>query len=106
VEFERKAEMLEAGLRKAAEKHNIPHHINRAGSMIGIFFTDEQVINYDAAKSSNLEFFAAYYREMVEQGVFLPPSQFEGLFLSTAHSDADIEATIAAAEIAMSKLKA
>ena len=42
---------------------------------------------------------------MVEQGVFLPPSQFEGLFLSTAHSDADIEATIAAAEIAMSKLK-
>ena len=73
--------------------------------MIGIFFTDEPVINYDA-KSSNLEFFAAYYREMVEQGVFLPPSQFEGLFLSTAHSDADIEATIAAAEIAMSKLKA
>ena len=55
-------------------------------------------------KSSNLEFFAAYYREMVEQGVFLPPSQFEGLFLSTAHSDADIEATIAT-EIAMSKLK-
>ena len=106
VEFERKAEMLEAGLRKAAEKHGIPHHINRAGSMIGIFFTDEPVINYDAAKSSNLEFFAAYYREMVEQGVFLPPSQFEGLFLSTAHSDADIEATIAAAEIAMSKLKA
>lgn len=105
VEFERKAEMLEAGLRKAAEKHGIPHHINRAGSMIGIFFTDEPVINYDAAKSSNLEFFAAYYREMVEQGVFLPPSQFEGLFLSTAHSDADIEATIAAAEIAMSKLK-
>ena len=106
VEFERKAEMLEAGLRKAAEKHGIPHHINRAGSMIGIFFTDEPVINYDATKSSNLEFFAAYYREMVEQGVFLPPSQFEGLFLSTAHSDADIEATIAAAEIAMSKLKA
>ena len=73
--------------------------------MIGIFFTDEPVINYDAAKSSNLQFFAAYYREMVEQGVFLPPSQFEGLFLSTAHSDADIEAAIAAAEIAMSKLK-
>ena len=70
------------------------------------FFTNEEVINYDTAKTSNLEFFADYYREMVEQGVFLPPSQFEGLFLSTAHSDADIEATIAAAEIAMSKLKA
>ncbi|MFD0768195.1 glutamate-1-semialdehyde 2,1-aminomutase [Bacillus sp. CGMCC 1.60114] len=104
-EFERKAEMLEKGLHEAAVKYDIPHCINRAGSMVGIFFTDEKVINYETAKTSNLEYFAAYYREMVEQGVFLPPSQFEGLFLSTAHSDADIEATIAAAEMAMSKLK-
>ncbi|ENQ3105426.1 glutamate-1-semialdehyde 2,1-aminomutase [Bacillus sp. 491mf] len=104
-EFERKAEMLEKGLHEVAVKYGIPHCINRAGSMVGIFFTDEKVINYETAKTSNLEYFAAYYREMVEQGVFLPPSQFEGLFLSTAHSDADIEATIAAAEIAMSKLK-
>ncbi|PHA00799.1 glutamate-1-semialdehyde-2,1-aminomutase [Bacillus pseudomycoides] len=104
-EFERKAEMLEKGLHEVAVKYDIPHCINRAGSMVGIFFTDEKVINYETAKTSNLEYFAAYYREMVEQGIFLPPSQFEGLFLSTAHSDADIEATIAAAEIAMSKLK-
>ncbi|MEH6891645.1 glutamate-1-semialdehyde 2,1-aminomutase [Bacillus sp. JJ864] len=104
-EFERKAEMLEKGLREVVVKYGIPHCINRAGSMVGIFFTDEKVINYETAKMSNLDYFAAYYREMVEQGVFLPPSQFEGLFLSTAHSDADIEATIAAAEIAMSKLK-
>ncbi|ENQ3077951.1 glutamate-1-semialdehyde 2,1-aminomutase [Bacillus cereus] len=104
-EFERKAEMLEKGLHEVAVKYGIPHCINRAGSMVGIFFTDEKVINYETAKTSNLEYFAAYYREMVEQGVFLPPSQFEGLFLSTAHSDADIEATIAAVEIAMSKLK-
>ena len=104
-EFERKAEMLEKGLHEVAVKYGVPHCINRAGSMVGIFFTDEKVINYETAKGSNLEYFAAYYREMVEQGVFLPPSQFEGLFLSTAHSDADIEATIAAAEIAMSKLK-
>ncbi|MGF9963355.1 glutamate-1-semialdehyde 2,1-aminomutase [Bacillus rhizoplanae] len=104
-EFERKAEMLEKGLHEVAVKYDIPHCINRAGSMVGIFFTDEKVINYETAKTSNLEYFAAYYREMVEQGVFLPPSQFEGLFLSTAHSDADIEATIAAAEMAMSKLK-
>lgn len=104
-EFERKAEILEKGLHEVAVKYDIPHCINRAGSMVGIFFTDEKVINYETAKTSNLEYFAAYYREMVEQGIFLPPSQFEGLFLSTAHSNADIEATIAAAEIAMSKLK-
>ncbi|MFX3624037.1 MAG: glutamate-1-semialdehyde 2,1-aminomutase [Ectobacillus sp.] len=104
-EFERKAARLEEGLRAAAQKHGIPHCINRAGSMIGIFFTDEKVINYETAKTSNLEFFAVYYREMIEQGVFLPPSQFEGLFLSTAHTDEDIEKTIQAVETAFSKLK-
>jgi len=104
-EFERKADILEAGITKAAEKYGIPVTFNRAGSMIGFFFTNEDVINYDTAKKSNLEFFAAYYREMANQGVFLPPSQFEGLFLSTAHSDEDIEKTIAAAERAFSKLK-
>lgn len=104
-EFIRKGDMLEAGLKKAAEKHDIPITVNRAGSMIGFFFTNENVINYETAKSSNLDYFAAYYREMANQGVFLPPSQFEGLFLSTAHSDEDIEKTIAAAEVAFSKLK-
>ncbi|WP_409270827.1 glutamate-1-semialdehyde 2,1-aminomutase [Neobacillus sp. SCS-31] len=105
VEFRRKADLLEKGLTEAAVKHGIPHRINRAGSMIGIFFTNEEVINYERAKTSNLEFFAQYYREMADQGVFLPPSQFEGLFLSTAHTDEDIEKTIKAAENAFSKLK-
>ncbi|MBN8200737.1 glutamate-1-semialdehyde 2,1-aminomutase [Bacillus sp. NTK034] len=104
-EFERKADRLEEGLKAAAEKYDIPHTINRAGSMIGIFFTNENVINYEKAKTSNLDFFAEYYREMANQGVFLPPSQFEGLFLSTAHTDEDIEKTIQAAEKAFSKLK-
>ncbi|UOY94168.1 glutamate-1-semialdehyde 2,1-aminomutase [Ectobacillus sp. JY-23] len=104
-EFERKAMKLEEGLKAAAKKHDIPHCVNRAGSMVGLFFTNEQVVNYETAKTSNLAYFATYYREMIEQGVFLPPSQFEGLFLSTAHSDEDIEKTIAAAEIAFSKLK-
>lgn len=104
-EFIRKGDMLEAGLTKAAEKYEVPITVNRAGSMIGFFFTNEAVINYDTAKTSNLDFFASYYREMANQGVFLPPSQFEGLFLSTSHSDEDIEKTIAAAEVAFSKLK-
>jgi glutamate-1-semialdehyde 2,1-aminomutase len=73
--------------------------------MIGLFFTNEDVVNYDTAKTSDLEFFASYYREMANQGIYLPPSQFEGLFLSTAHSDEDIEKTIAAAEQAFAKLK-
>lgn len=104
-EFEHKADILEAGLKAAAEKYGVPHTINRAGSMIGIFFTNENVINYEIAKTSNLDFFASYYREMANEGVFLPPSQFEGLFLSTAHTDEDLQKTIEAAEKAFSRLQ-
>lgn len=102
--FVKKGDRLEEGIKLAAEKYNIPHWINRAGSMIGFFFTDEKVINYEKAKTSNLEMFASYYREMANEGIFLPPSQFEGLFLSTAHTDEDIEKTIQAIEKAFSKL--
>ncbi|NHM30495.1 glutamate-1-semialdehyde 2,1-aminomutase [Neobacillus terrae] len=104
-EFIRKADMLENGISAAAEKYEIPLTFNRAGSMIGFFFTNEDVINYEKAKTANLDFFASYYKEMADQGVFLPPSQFEGLFLSTAHSDEDIEKTIQAATTAFSTLK-
>ncbi|WFA04009.1 glutamate-1-semialdehyde 2,1-aminomutase [Bacillus sp. HSf4] len=97
-EFSRKADRLEKGISEAAEKHGIPHTFNRAGSMIGFFFTNEPVINYETAKQSDLDLFAEYYKGMADEGVFLPPSQFEGLFLSTAHSDEDIEQTISAAE--------
>lgn len=103
--FIKKADRLEEGLVAAAKKHDVPFTVNRAGSMIGYFFTNEKVINFETAKTSDLEFFAAYYREMANEGVFLPPSQFEGIFLSTEHSDEDIEKTIAAAEKAFSKLK-
>ncbi|KOO46947.1 glutamate-1-semialdehyde 2,1-aminomutase [Priestia koreensis] len=104
-EFGRKADRLEEGFKAAAEKYDIPHTINRAGSMIGFFFTNEDVVNYEKAKTSNLEYFATYYGEMAYNGVFLPPSQFEGLFLSTSHSDEDIEKTIQAAEKAFAVIR-
>ncbi|WP_347320294.1 glutamate-1-semialdehyde 2,1-aminomutase [Rossellomorea sp. RS05] len=104
-EFGRIADRLQDGLSRLAEKYRIPHTINRAGSMIGLFFTDEEVSNYEGAKSSDLEMFSNYYREMAHNGVFLPPSQFEGLFLSTAHSDEDIDKTLEAAEAAFKKIQ-
>lgn len=104
-EFGRKADRLEEGLTEAAEKHGVPITFNRAGSMIGLFFTNEHVINYEKAKTSDLELFADYYREMANEGVFLPPSQFEGLFLSSAHTMEDIEHTIQSSEKAFSRLK-
>ncbi|WP_226656490.1 glutamate-1-semialdehyde 2,1-aminomutase [Pseudalkalibacillus hwajinpoensis] len=103
-EFERKAEKLGEGLSKAAAKYNIPHTVNRAGSMVGFFFTNEDVINFETASSSNLDHFTTYFKEMLAQGISLPPSQFEGMFLSTAHTEHDIDETIAAAEAAFSKL--
>ena len=104
-EFKRKADLLEEGITDAARKYGVPLTFNRAGSMIGFFFTDEKVINYETAKASDLDFFANYYREMANEGIFLPPSQFEGLFLSTAHSDEDIAKTITAVEKAFVTLK-
>jgi glutamate-1-semialdehyde 2,1-aminomutase len=98
VEFERKGDILEQGIKAAADKYDVPHRINRAGSMIGFFFTNEEVTNYEQAKTSNLDYFTTYYKEMANQGVFLPPSQFEGLFLSTVHSDEDIQKTLEAIE--------
>lgn len=104
-EMNKKADLLEAGYREASEMYDIPLHINRVGSMVGVFFTDQEVINFEAAQSSDLEMFAKYYRGMIEEGIFLPPSQFEGLFLSTAHTAADIEQTVEAVRKVFAKLK-
>ncbi|WP_156291205.1 glutamate-1-semialdehyde 2,1-aminomutase [Oceanobacillus salinisoli] len=104
-DINKKLDRLVEGYKLAAEDYNIPLHINRAGSMLGVFFTEEEVINFETAKTSNLDYFAQYFRAMVEEGVFLPPSQFEGLFLSTAHTDEDIEKTIHAVRKAFSRIK-
>jgi len=64
--------------------------------MIGFFFTNEDVIDFASAKTSDLQLFAEYFRLMAEGGIFLPPSQFEGLFISTAHTEEHIATTVAA----------
>ncbi|WP_243835793.1 glutamate-1-semialdehyde 2,1-aminomutase [Sporosarcina pasteurii] len=102
--FNKLGDQLEAGFREAAEKYNIPHTVNRAGSMIGFFFTNEKVVNYDKAKTSDLELFAEYYRLMAEEGIFLPPSQFEGMFLSAAHTEEHIAKTVEAFHKVFAKL--
>ncbi len=104
-EFTRKADMLEAGFKEAAETYGIPLTCNRAGSMIGFFFTNEPVKDYETAKQSDLQLFAEYYKEMADNGVFLPPSQFEGIFLSVEHSNEDIQKTIQAAQKAFKAIK-
>ena len=103
--FIKLGDQLEEGFRAAAKANNIPHTVNRAGSMIGFFFTNERVNNYDKAKTSDLELFAEYYRLMAEEGIFLPPSQFEGMFLSAAHTEEHIAKTVEAFHTVFAKLK-
>ncbi|MCO7127935.1 glutamate-1-semialdehyde 2,1-aminomutase [Sporolactobacillus shoreicorticis] len=103
-EFRRKADRLAKGYKAAAVKYGIPLTVNQAGAMMGIFFTDQKVINYQRSKSSNLDHFKTYFAQMIKQGISLPPSQFEGVFLSTKHSMEDVEKTIRAAEHAFKKI--
>lgn len=103
--FMKLGDQLEKGFREAATANNIPHTVNRAGSMIGYFFTNEDVVDYESAKTSDLPLFAEYYRLMAEEGIFLPPSQFEGMFLSSAHTEEHIAKTIEAFHRVFAQLK-
>jgi len=71
--------------------------VNRAGSMMTWFFTPAPVTDYDTAKHSETSRFKRFFHAMIERGIYLPPSQFEALFVSTAHSQADLERTAQAA---------
>ncbi|ULL17869.1 glutamate-1-semialdehyde-2,1-aminomutase [Paenibacillus sp. H1-7] len=103
-ELERKAARLEEGFTANARELGIASTINRVGSMICPFFTDQQVINYETAKTSDLGRFNRYFGSLLDLGVSIAPSQFEGMFVSTAHTDEDIEATIAAHYEALKRL--
>jgi glutamate-1-semialdehyde 2,1-aminomutase len=96
---------LEDGLRRAAEDAEVPVRVNRAGSMLTTFFTDQPVTDYAGAKRANTERYAEYFRRMLARGVFLAPSQFEAMFVSLAHSDDDIVATIDAARESLSAIR-
>lgn len=95
---------LEAGLAANAKEKGIPLCINRVGSMVCPFFTDEKVVNYATAKTSDLNLFNKYFAAMVDEGISVPPSQFEGMFVSGVHTEEDIDATIEANRLALQKL--
>lgn len=102
--LERIGQMMEQGLRQNAAEAGVAHHINRVGSMVCLFFTNENVISYEQSKTADTEIFAKYYRNMLAEGILLPPSQFEGMFLSLAHSDEDINKTLEANRKALKNL--
>ena len=99
---ERLAEGLRAGLKESA----IEGVVNVAGSLLTIFFAEGPIRNYSDAKKSDTAQFARFFQEMLARGVFLPPSQYEALFVSAAHTDADIDRTIHAALESLQVIKA
>ncbi|MBD1371795.1 glutamate-1-semialdehyde 2,1-aminomutase [Hazenella sp. IB182357] len=103
-DLEEKGAYLEAGLRKNALELGIPHHINRVGSMVCLFFTEEKVTSYQQASQADKGRFAKYFRNLLAQGIFIPPSQFEGMFISTAHQKEDLDRTLEANRRALKNL--
>ena len=93
-----------AGLKEQAEAYGFNYQFHQAGTMFGIFFHDKPVYDYDSAKLSDIGAFNTFFHAMLEQGVYLAPSQFEAAFMSAAHTQADIEATIAASHKAFAKV--
>ncbi len=103
-EIEQKAAKLCEGFKAAAEEEGIAVKTTRVGSMFGLFFSDQDIIDFDSVDSCDLGKFTKYFNTMLQEGIYFAPSQFEAGFMSLAHTDKDIENTIVAAKKAFSQL--
>jgi glutamate-1-semialdehyde 2,1-aminomutase len=102
--LEERSQRLSSGLLEAAERAGVSVTGNRVGSMFTLFFAKDPVVDWPTAKQSSTETFASFFRSMLESGIYLAPSQFEAGFLSTVHTDADIDEALAAARKAFARL--
>jgi glutamate-1-semialdehyde 2,1-aminomutase len=98
MQLEEKGARLEKGLNQILEHKNIPHHINRMGSMMSVFFSNEPVTNFETASTTNINLFNKFFHHLLDHGIYLPPSAYESWFISNALSSEDIEKTLAAVE--------
>ena len=105
-QLEAASKAVAEGVAAEARKAGIPVTLNRVGSMWTWFFTGLPVTDYEQAATSDAAAFGRFHRAMLDAGVWLPPSQYEAMFLSTAHGTAEIEATIAAARAAFAAISA
>ncbi len=98
VELEEKGEYLKRGLDKVFSSHEISYHINQAGSMISVFFTEGPVNDFASANRTDQNFFGRFFHEMLNRGIYLPPSPFESWFLATTLTEQMLDNTIDAAD--------
>ena len=103
--LEEKSKFLADGILDAVNELNLDYTLNRVGSMLTIFFTDQLVVDFDTAKTSDTAKFGKYFNAMLESGVYLPPSQYEAWFVSNAHDETDLDKTITAHRTALQKLE-
>ncbi len=103
--LEKKSKLLEDGLKENMKKLHLNYSINRVGSMMSLFFTGHDVHDFDSAVTSDTGLFSRYFHEMLANGVYLAPSQFETSFISVAHNNEDIEKTIEANYLSLKSLK-
>jgi glutamate-1-semialdehyde 2,1-aminomutase len=103
-QLEARAATLAKGLCDAALVQ-VPLTVNRVGSMLTAFFTNGPVTNYASAKQADTQMFAHFFHALLERGVYLPPSQFEALFISLAHSQGEIEQTVQRAADALRQIR-
>jgi glutamate-1-semialdehyde 2,1-aminomutase (EC 5.4.3.8) len=101
--LEKMGRYLEDGIKNNLKKLGLNWQFNRVGSMFTLFFTEAPVRDYDSAMTSDTKKFARYFLEMLNQGIYLPPSQFEAAFISAAHTERDIERTVEANYNALKK---
>lgn len=103
--LDRLGSMLEDGINEAAKKHGIAITINRLKGALTVYFTSEKIENYEQAEKTDGEIFGKFFKLMLNQGINLAPSKYEAWFITIAHTEADISATLAAVESAFSTLK-
>ena len=96
---------LEGGLQEAADSSGLSARVQRVGSMMTLFFNEKQVENLDSLDGVRTDLYTRFYQGMLEGGVTLPPSQYEAFFVSTAHSDEDIEKITSTAAAVLDSLK-
>src|SRR5947209_1105371 len=104
-QLERACAKLVSAIRDVASDMRLPHQINSISSMFQIFFTDKPVVDYSTSRSADTEKFTSLFRKLLQNGVFIPPSQFETVFLSYAHTKDNIRKTIAIYEKALKMVK-
>lgn len=95
-DLEEKGKRLYGGMEKILAEKNLPYHINHVSSLGSLFFTEQEVVDYTSAKSSDTKAFSEYFKGMLAQGIHMAPSQFEVMFLSVAHTDEIIDQTLEA----------